>query len=112
VVIYSSEAYTVINNPAVIALMDIVKGNLQVHVAGAKAARLASGSNGEITQAPIKFNLIAAPNPTTHAFNLQLQTNNTSQKMQLRVMDILGRTVETIPNLSPGTLQNKKCKHG
>ncbi|MDQ6608195.1 MAG: T9SS type A sorting domain-containing protein, partial [Bacteroidota bacterium] len=100
-VIYSSEAYTVINDPAVIKLMDIVKGNIQVHVAGAKTTtdRSLTINPAELAPTGMALNLIALPNPSSNHFTLKLQTSS-SEKMNVRVMDILGRTVQTMFNLS------------
>jgi hypothetical protein len=99
-VFYSSEAYTVINNPAVIKLLPIVKGNIQVHVAGANSsARLSTDNTLDATAA--QLNLRALPNPTDHAFTLQLQGNG-NEKMSVRVTDIMGRTVQLMQNLSAG----------
>jgi hypothetical protein len=44
----------------------------------------------------------AFPNPTNSEFNVQLLSNNNIDKVQLRVMDIQGRTVEMMHNLNAG----------
>jgi alpha-N-acetylglucosamine transferase len=44
----------------------------------------------------------AFPNPTNSQFNVQLLSNNNTDKVQLRVMDIQGRTVEMMHNLNAG----------
>ncbi|RYE19098.1 MAG: T9SS type A sorting domain-containing protein [Sphingobacteriales bacterium] len=100
VVIYSSEAYTVTNDPSVIKLMDIVKGNIQVHVAGAKGANQRSVDPVITSIAPESFNLKVLPNPSSSYFTVNITANST-EKMQVRVMDIMGRNIETLTNMAP-----------
>ena len=76
------------------------QGNIQIHTQGGPVARLAAP---EITAIlPVSFNIKAIPNPTTAVFEVQLQTDNSRDKMQLRVTDLTGRTVETFNNLKSG----------
>jgi hypothetical protein len=42
----------------------------------------------------------AFPNPSNSQFNVQLLSSNNTEKVQLRVMDIQGRTVEMMHNLN------------
>ena len=49
-----------------------------------------------------KFNMKAFPNPTTNHFNIQLQSDNMKEKINLRVSDLAGRTVELLWNISAG----------
>jgi hypothetical protein len=109
VVIYSSEEYTVINNPAVIKLMDIVKGNIQVHVNGAKGSNgpasqmITSGASQPAIEQELQlFELKASPNPAPSSFTVRITSDNRTAKMVLRVTDISGRTVQTFTNLSAG----------
>ena len=46
----------------------------------------------------------AFPNPTDAQFNVQLLSDNNKDKVQLRVMDIHGRTIEMQHNLNAGQL--------
>ncbi|HEY0677289.1 MAG TPA: T9SS type A sorting domain-containing protein, partial [Chitinophagaceae bacterium] len=118
VVIYSSEEYTVTNNPALIKLMDIVKGNIQVHVAGGPNGTNAPGqpaietqatlSNGsqQLTQERLNFELKAMPNPTSSSFNLRISSDNLNEQMKITVSDIAGRTIEMFNNVTVGTTFN------
>ncbi len=52
------------------------------------------------------FNMKAFPNPTTNQFNIQLESDNMKEKINLRVYDLSGRTVELLWNITSGqTLQ-------
>jgi hypothetical protein len=99
-VFYSSEAYTITNNPAVIKLIPIVKGNVQVHVAAAKPSTLRD-VQGATTALNQMFELKATPNPTHSYFTVQLP-NAVNTGVNLRVMDVLGRVVESKQNLPAG----------
>jgi hypothetical protein len=48
------------------------------------------------------FNLTAFPNPATSSFNVKLESTVTADRIQLRVMDINGRTIEVRNNLNAG----------
>ncbi|HET7896658.1 MAG TPA: HYR domain-containing protein, partial [Flavisolibacter sp.] len=45
----------------------------------------------------------ASPNPSSHAFALQVTSNNLLMPVQVRVVDLLGRTVETKNNVAPNS---------
>ena len=80
------------------------QGNIQVHTLGTKAGiRIASLSDTQIGVIPPlnDFNLKALPNPSVYEFKLQVQSRS-HEKMQLRVTDISGRTVEEVRYLSAG----------
>jgi hypothetical protein len=48
----------------------------------------------------------AMPNPSNNYFNLEIESDNTEQKISLRVLDLHGRLVETLNNLTANqTLQ-------
>ncbi|HET7897505.1 MAG TPA: T9SS type A sorting domain-containing protein, partial [Flavisolibacter sp.] len=51
----------------------------------------------------VKTNLVvsASPNPSAQAFVIQVASDNLITPVQLRVVDLLGRTVETKTNVSP-----------
>ncbi len=49
-----------------------------------------------------KFDLQAFPNPSASQFNLKVQSNVTTEKITLRVVDISGRTVQLLHNLTAG----------
>ena len=59
----------------------------------------------EAMQAPVSeshtFNLSAYPNPTTSQFTLQIQSSDLNEKVQVRVYDLSGRTVQQFNNLAP-----------
>jgi hypothetical protein len=53
-----------------------------------------------------KFNMKAFPNPTTNQFNIQLESDNVKERINLSVFDLSGRTVELLWNINVGqTLQ-------
>jgi hypothetical protein len=112
-VIYSSEDYTIINNPAVIKLMAIVKGNIQVHVNG--GPNTASKPDQVVVEAlrpesvadqAQLFDLKTMPNPSPSSFNVRVTSDNRSAKMRLRVMDVSGRIIQQVDNVLPGTTLN------
>ena len=45
------------------------------------------------------FDLKAYPNPSTSQFTVQISSSDKVEKMQVRVMDISGRTVDVFNNL-------------
>jgi hypothetical protein len=47
----------------------------------------------------VKFDLKAFPNPSTTQFTLKIQSSDASGKIQLRVMDLMGRTIQVLDNL-------------
>jgi hypothetical protein len=51
-------------------------------------------------QSPQGLSIIATPNPSRNYFNLYIETDNNTNKMSVRVSDVLGRIVETRNNLS------------
>jgi PKD repeat protein len=80
-------------------------GNIQVHVAGAKTSQPVVQNNS--TQGVVdqlvsqRLSLRALPNPSRNSFTLQL-LGKADEKMQVRVVDIIGRTVQQFNNLSAG----------
>ena len=53
-----------------------------------------------------KFDVKAFPNPSQSEFTLKIESDNQKDAISLRVMDMLGRTVQTFTNLTAGqTLQ-------
>lgn len=51
-------------------------------------------------QSPGGLSVIATPNPSRNYFTLHIETDNNTDKMSVRVSDVLGRVVETRNNLS------------
>ncbi len=49
-----------------------------------------------------KFNMKAFPNPTTNQFNLQVESDNVKERINIRVFDLSGRTVELLWNITSG----------
>jgi hypothetical protein len=88
----------------------IAGGNIQIHNASTTGAPTCT-SGAAITlmtrtteQAPVlqedvKFDLKAFPNPSTTQFTLKIQSSDASGKIQLRVMDLMGRTIQVLDNL-------------
>jgi hypothetical protein len=54
------------------------------------------------TEPTVTFDLKAYPNPTTSQFNVQIQSSDATEKVQLRVIDLNGRTVQVLDGLSAG----------
>jgi hypothetical protein len=48
------------------------------------------------------FNLKAFPNPSISSFNVQVESDNAKDKINVRVIDLFGRTVEVINGVAPG----------
>jgi hypothetical protein len=94
-------------------MMNLTGGNLVVH----SGFNLGSSSNAALTittntkssepaltvqQPTTTFDLKASPNPTTSQFNVQIQSSDAQEKVQLRVIDLNGRTVQVLDGLSAG----------
>jgi hypothetical protein len=78
----------------------LTKGNIQIHVPG-KPGTITMRDDQTQTALAQSFELKASPNPTHSYFTLQLP-NLTSGKVNVRVMDLLGRVVEAKQNLGAG----------
>jgi hypothetical protein len=50
----------------------------------------------------VSMNLKAFPNPTSSSFTVLAESNDVKQKIEVRVMDLYGRTVEIRPNIVSG----------
>jgi hypothetical protein len=83
-------------------LTNLAKGNIQIHTLGAKAGAitLRDGQSSQTATAQV-FELRATPNPTRSYFTVQLP-NVINSAVNVRVIDILGRVVETRQNLAAG----------
>jgi hypothetical protein len=55
----------------------------------------------ELAQAA-KFNLTAFPNPSASYFNVKLESSNATERITLRVIDLQGRVVRLMQNLTAG----------
>jgi hypothetical protein len=81
------------------------QGNIQIHILGYQAPTSTVVQPQAITQLQTQESILdlkALPNPTKTAFNVQVVSENSSQRIQLRVMDITGRTVQVLDGLSAG----------
>jgi len=76
------------------------KGNIQVHTINGVKTNTLRAIDPAVTEVQ-QFNLRALPNPSSSSFNLQL-SGSSRERMQVRVMDIAGRTVQVFNNLSAG----------
>ncbi len=97
--------------------MNLSGGNLVVKSGfnlGTASTTAITPTKGQEKAAPVmetlkvenRFELKAFPNPTTSQFKLQVESENRKDKINLRVMDLNGRTVELLWNVIPGqTLQ-------
>jgi hypothetical protein len=47
------------------------------------------------------FGLKLYPNPSRHAFTIFAQTDNVNDKIEMRIIDVLGRTVQSTKNITP-----------
>ena len=91
-------------------------GNLQIHSGnstGAPKCGLSSSTRADITarqpESTIvmnKFDLKAFPNPSKSQFTLKIESDNTKDQINIKVTDILGRTIQTYTNLSAGQTLN------
>jgi hypothetical protein len=70
------------------------------------AAMPTSRTAEQAEMAPSKFNLKAYPNPSLSQFTIQVDSDNRADKINLRVLDLMGRTVQSFNNVVPNsTLQ-------
>jgi hypothetical protein len=74
-------------------------GSIVIHKNNAKKNQMVATSRATLPAAPV-FTLRAYPNPTTSQFTVQINSSNSADKVQLRVMDMSGRVVELFNNLS------------
>jgi hypothetical protein len=80
-------------------------GNIQIHtavVAKQSASEQPVTIAKEEVQVLTTFSLRAFPNPTTSHFKLHVESENSKEKINLRVMDLSGRTVELHWNVTAG----------
>ena len=90
-------------------------GNLQIHsgsTTGAPKCSVTSTRMDVTARQPEsgiainKFDLKAFPNPSDKQFTLKIESDNLKDEISVRVIDMLGRTIQTFKNLSAGqTLQ-------
>jgi hypothetical protein len=76
-------------------------GNIQISstsMTAGSATTTRQAATVPVTEAGT-FNLGAYPNPFTSQFAIQIESSNRTEKVQLRVMDLSGRTVELFNNL-------------
>jgi len=82
----------------------LAKGNLQVHSSASIKTPLITHeipNSNEVIGGLAALRLLAYPNPSASYFTIELQGNQ-EQKIQMRVMDVSGRIIETFNNLSSG----------
>ena len=85
-------------------MMKLNSGNLVVHSGfnlGSSAAAITKTTRqaAPVVESGI-FELRAYPNPSTSQFTVQIESSNRTEKIQVRVMDLSGRIVELLNNLS------------
>ncbi|WP_162944633.1 T9SS type A sorting domain-containing protein, partial [Flavisolibacter nicotianae] len=80
-------------------------GNIQIHTFGGPGVsnNLQVQTIDQPSDQRLKLN--ALPNPSRSSFTLQLH-GSASEKMQVRVVDVMGRTVQLLNNLSSGQTLN------
>jgi hypothetical protein len=94
---YTSSSTTNLSIPG--SIQKLNAGNIQIHTLGNKAQANTNVVRMIDQQANQRLQLNALPNPSRGSFTLKLQ-GSTSEKMQVRVVDIMGRTVQIFNNLS------------
>jgi hypothetical protein len=81
-------------------------GNIQVSGTTSLAATqqvVTQARQAEVIEPISKaFNLKAFPNPSISSFNVQVESDNAKDKINVRVLDLYGRTVEVINSVAPG----------
>jgi hypothetical protein len=93
-------------------MMNLDGGNLVVH-SGFNVGSASTGPSQVQKQIETEtiseqktFNMKAFPNPTTNQFNVRVESDNVKEKINLRIFDLSGRTVELLWNINAGqTLQ-------
>jgi hypothetical protein len=89
---------------SLIPLINLVKGNIQIHMLGSKAAPTTTREvqSATVTTLGQSFQVTASPNPSFSYFNLNIAGNNAAGLVNMKVTDVLGRVVEANQNLAPG----------
>ena len=67
-----------------------------------------SGRSSQLTEAKAEkeiqvFGLRVFPNPSSNHFNVQVSSDRTTERIQLRVLDMAGRVIEVFNNVSEGS---------
>jgi hypothetical protein len=78
-------------------------GSIMIHippVGGKKTSDVSAEAHYAEVIATAGFNVKAFPNPSTSSFNLQLESDNLKDKINIRIVDLYGRTVEVIKGAS------------
>jgi hypothetical protein len=60
---------------------------------------LTTGNTGLLERKVGDFNVTVLPNPSTNFFTIRVKSDNDNARLQMKVMDILGRIVERRSNL-------------
>ena len=51
-----------------------------------------------------KFELSGYPNPSNNQFTLKLESSNTRDEISLRIVDLYGRTIQTVKHIKAGQI--------
>jgi hypothetical protein len=78
------------------------KGNELSVSSSAVPAHLSHGDKLGSCSGTARMGIVASPNPSSSYFNIQI--NNTSKHLDIKVMDMMGRTVQQIKNASADQL--------
>jgi hypothetical protein len=106
VVIRTKDGLIWYSNSTAIGQQQDLKGNVQVRIAATATKEQDGQGQQQIMvvreESDKLFNLTAFPNPATSSFNVKLESSVTTDRIQMRVMDINGRTIEVRNNLNAG----------
>jgi hypothetical protein len=85
---------------------DLAGGNIQVHV-GAGSGTATQGTTKDIQTVPTALaqtlEVTATPNPSFSYFTLNIAANNLGGAVKIKVIDVLGRIVESRQNILAGS---------
>ncbi|MGZ3963139.1 MAG: HYR domain-containing protein, partial [Flavisolibacter sp.] len=85
-------------------MMNLTGGNLVVHSGFNVGSGAATTTTTRISTVPVieagTFTLRGYPNPSNSQFNLQIQSSNRTDKIQIRVIDLSGKVIEEFNNLN------------
>ncbi|MGZ3937078.1 MAG: T9SS type A sorting domain-containing protein, partial [Flavisolibacter sp.] len=85
-------------------MMNLTGGNLVVHSGFNVGTGAATTTTTRISTVPVieagTFTLRGYPNPSNSQFNLQIQSSNRTDRIQIRVIDLSGKVIEEFNNLN------------
>jgi hypothetical protein len=83
--------------------MALAGGSIVIHEVKKTTSNQAITVNTIVQEeADAKFGLTVFPNPSRSQFNIHLQSNNTTDKITLNMIDVSGRSIQVLTNLYAG----------